>query len=77
MQLLLKEHTGKAAICFTYPFGFCCSDAEEEIQDMGFGMSLCCEEGINYLNRDTSLFQLKRYNRAHGRSVERILGKES
>ena len=77
MQTLLKAHTGKEAICFTYPFGFCCSDAETKVQGMGFGMSLCCEEGINFLSRDTSLFRLKRFNRAHGRSVAYILGKET
>ena len=75
MQNLLEIHTGKKAPCFTYPFGFYCGESEEELKSMGFSMSLCCEEGINYLSRDSALFKLKRFNRKHGRSVEEILKK--
>ncbi len=75
MQALLKEHTGNTAACFTYPFGFCCGEAEEVLRGMGFSASLCCEEGINYLSRNSSFFMLKRFNREHNRSAESILKK--
>ncbi len=75
MQKLLKTHTGQNAPCFTYPFGFYCGEAEEELKSMGFSMSLCCEEGMNYISQDSSLFKLKRFNRTHGRSVGEILEK--
>lgn len=73
MRDLIYENTGKQANCFTYPFGFTCHDAEEEIQKMGFLMSLSCAEGINKISRDSSLFKLRRFNRAHGRPVSQIL----
>ena len=76
MRNLIYENTGKQANCFTYPFGFLCGEAEEEIQKMGFSMSLSCAEGINKISRDTSLFKLRRYNRAHKRPVSQILGKK-
>lgn len=73
MQALLEACTGAKAVCFTYPFGFCCNEAEEEIKRMGFRMSLCCEEGMNYLNQTSSLYMLKRFNREHKRCAEDIL----
>lgn len=76
MRDLIYENTGKNADCFTYPFGFMCKEAEEEIKKMGFRMSLSCREEINRINRESSLFKLARYNREHKRSVERILGKK-
>ncbi len=73
MRNLIFENTGKQANCFTYPFGFFCGDAEDEIKKMGFMMSLACTEGTNKISRDSSLFKLHRFNRAHGRPVSQIL----
>lgn len=73
MRDLIYQNTGKHADCFTYPFGFLCGESEEEIKKMGFQMSLSCAEGINQISRETSLFKLKRFNREHNRSVEKIL----
>lgn len=73
MRNLIFEHTKKQANCFTYPFGFFCSEAEEEIKKMEFKMSLSCTEGINKINRDTPLYKLHRFNREHNRSIEKML----
>lgn len=73
MRDLIYQNTGKQANCFTYPFGFLCGEAEDEIKKMGFKMSLSCTEGINKINRNSSLFKLERFNREHKRSVEKIL----
>ncbi|MBR4874497.1 MAG: polysaccharide deacetylase family protein [Clostridia bacterium] len=73
MRDLIYENTGKQANCFTYPFGFMCSEAEEEIKKMGFKMSLSCAEGLNFINQDSSLFKLKRFNREHNRPIRKIL----
>ena len=73
MRDLIYENTGKQANCFTYPFGFTCVEAEEEIKKMGFKMSLSCREGLNFINRDSSLFKLKRFNREHNRPIRKIL----
>ena len=76
MRNLIYENTGKQANCFTYPFGYFCGEAEEEIKKMGFLMSLSCTEGLNYIDRQTSLFKLHRYNRAHNRPVSQILSEK-
>ena len=73
MQKLIYDYTGKRTDCFTYPFGCYCSDAEEEIKKSGCALSLTCNEGINNLSRDSSLFKLKRFNRPHKKTVENIL----
>lgn len=73
MRSLIYQNTGKQANCFTYPFGFLCGEAEDEIKKMGFKMSLSCTEGMNKISRDSSLFKLKRFNREHNRSAEKIL----
>ena len=73
MRKLIYDYTGKNADCFTYPFGYFCSETEEEIKKLGFKLSLTCAEGINYISQNSSLFKLKRYNRPHGKSVEEIL----
>lgn len=73
MQKLISDYTGKRADCFTYPFGCYCNDAEEEIKKSGFLLSLTCNEGINNITRNSSLFKLKRFNRPHKKTVENIL----
>lgn len=73
MRNLIFDHTKKQANCFTYPFGFFCSEAEGEIKKMGFKMSLSCTEGVNKINRNSSLYKLHRFNREHNRSIEKIL----
>lgn len=77
MQELIRNHTGTEAVCFTYPFGFFCGEAEEEIRRMGFYMSLCCQEGVNQIDKTGSLFMLKRFNREHNRSAKHILQNRS
>ena len=76
MRRLIYDNTGTNADCFTYPFGFMCTETEEEIKKAGFKMSLSCTEGINKISRDSSLFKLKRYNRPHGKSASQILTKK-
>lgn len=73
MQKLIAEHTGTPAVCFTYPFGCYCEDSEDEIKKSGFKLSLTCNEGINNISRNSSLFKLKRFNRPHKKTVEDIL----
>ncbi len=77
MQNLIHNYTGDFPLCFAYPFGYMCEETEEVLHELGFKMSLSCNEGINLLSPNSSLFSLKRYNRAHGRTVESILKKAS
>lgn len=75
MQNLIADYTKTPAVCFTYPFGCYCEDAEDEIKKSGFKVSLTCNEGVNNISRDSSLFKLKRFNRPHKKTVENILNK--
>ncbi|MDP4118332.1 MAG: polysaccharide deacetylase family protein [Bacillota bacterium] len=73
MQQKLEECTGSKPVCFTYPFGSACRESFQTIKNLGFKMSFSCEEGMNALNEDSSIYCLKRFNRRHGRSVESIV----
>ena len=59
--------TGFAPVIYTYPFGEYSDESTGILKDMGFKMSLTCDEGLNYISHDPdSLFLLKRYNRPSG-----------
>lgn len=56
--------TGFVPIIYTYPFGAYSEETTDILKDMGFRMSLTCNEGMNYITKEPdSLFLLKRYNR--------------
>lgn len=59
--------TGFTPVIYTYPFGAYSVESTDILKDMGFKMSLTCNEGINHISHDPdSLFLLKRYNRPSG-----------
>ena len=73
-QRLLAEKSGITPLCFTYPFGMISDDSLELVRELGFRASLSCEEGVSVVTRDPdSLFLLKRCNRPHNKSAEKIL----
>lgn len=55
---------------FAYPFGFYCKESEPILKQMGIKLTLGCEEGVTVVNDAGSLYNMKRYNRAHGKSSE-------
>ncbi|MDD6237679.1 MAG: polysaccharide deacetylase family protein [Clostridiales bacterium] len=57
-------------VTFAYPFGFYCKESEPILKQMGIKLTLGCEEGITTVNSADSLYNMKRYNRAHGKSSE-------
>lgn len=68
---------GISPICYTYPYGAYCKEAEQVIKNRGYKVSLTCNEKINIITRNVgSLFLLGRYNRdgVNG-SVEKIIAK--
>ena len=72
----IEESTGIKPICFTYPYGFISKESLEPVRQMGYQVTLTCNEGVNTITRDSeSLYGLKRYNRPHGVSAEKILSK--
>lgn len=76
-QEKIKQATGKAPTCFTYPFGYIAKHSEEIIKELGFQASLSCASGISRVKQGDpdSLFSLKRYNRVHGGTTESFFKK--
>lgn len=76
LQDSLRENSGVTPKVYAYPFGFYSDTSEEILREMGFQMTLSCEEGNTKLTQDPScLFLLKRYNRAHGISSAQFFAK--
>lgn len=75
LQQKLEENCGTRPLCFTYPFGSKCTEALDALLGMGFKASLSCYEGQNHIEQGNaeSLHDLRRVNRAPGKSVEAIL----
>lgn len=68
--------TGFSPYIYTYPFGAYSEETTDILKDMGFKMSLSCNEGINSITKDPdSLFLLKRYNRPSGISTQDFFAK--
>lgn len=74
LQDKLEQLTGQSPCCFVYPFGAVSQQEPDILQDMGFQVTLGCEEKVNVVTRDpASLCQMGRYLRTHNRSAEQIL----
>ncbi len=75
-QSLFEKEFGATPLCFTYPYGGTNDTLRELLPEHGFKASLGTYEEINLLTGDKNeLFDLKRYNRAHGRDILKILKK--
>ncbi|WP_458863398.1 polysaccharide deacetylase family protein [Acidaminobacterium chupaoyuni] len=69
LQDAIAAHGLKLPTLYAYPFGYYTDQSEAMLGEMGFRITLSCEEGCSVITRDpASLRLLKRYNRAHGRS---------
>ncbi len=75
LQDKLTEVTGQAPIVFTYPYGRICRQGCELVRQMGFPVTLGCEEKVNRLvpGDPEGLILLKRFNRPYGKSSEAFL----
>ena len=79
---LLKNETqmknrGIDCYVFTYPFGKTCDSAKTVIEQLGYKISLGCEEKINllYKGNPKQLQNMKRFNRAEGKSSEQFFNR--
>lgn len=63
-QSLLKNNVNYLPYVYTYPFGYHSSFADDVIKELNFSASFICEERINYIGKNSSLFNLCRFNRA-------------
>ena len=75
MQEKLESATGKSADCFAYPFGSVNKESREIVEGIGFSATLGCEEGINFIDRNHSLKELKRFNRPNLPKTEEFFKK--
>ncbi len=72
LQAKLTEVIGSEPQVFTYPFGKHCTQSSEVIKNLGFAVTLGCEEKVASITEGdpTSLYMLGRINRAHGKNSE-------
>ena len=75
LQDKINVMTGKKPQIFAYPFGFFCRESVDTLKQMGIRLSLGCEEGTAYVSDSDSLINMKRYNRAHGKTSEAFFKK--
>ena len=74
-QKLLEEKLGKAPPAFTYPYGGTDDELRSLIREEGFAASLGTYEEINRISGNTEeLYDIRRFNRAHGRDIRKIIG---
>lgn len=77
LQSKLTELIGKSPDVFAYPFGACCRQATENIGNMGFRITLGCEEKVNHLSPSDPdcLKKIRRFNRSGSLSTEEFFKK--
>lgn len=63
MQETMKQKLKRPADAFAYPFGSVNNESRKVVESMGYKVTLGCEEGMNYINKESTLKDLKRYNR--------------
>ena len=60
---------------YTYPYGFHDKLSDEIVKSAGFEATLTCEDGINIISGEQSLYGLKRFDRPYGSSSEEYFSK--
>lgn len=77
-QSYLKDNAGVSPQCFVYPFGAKSEETEKIVKELGFKCTLSCTEEPNYITKsEDSLFNLGRYRRDKGESMETLLNRIS
>lgn len=76
LQAEIGERLGYTPTTFVYPFGFISPEAKPLLRELGFSAALTCEEKLNHLTGDPEeLYNLHRFNRPHGTSLQTILAR--
>ena len=77
LQSAFMENCGFSPICYAYPFGQLTDGADALLQQMGFRITLTCNEENSLLTSGQSncLFSLGRYNRDGRISTEEFMAK--
>lgn len=74
-QQLFKKELGFEPIGFTYPFGLICDESKQIVKEMGFKISLTCEERPNFItpSKPDGLLNMGRYLRNNKETSEKFL----
>ena len=77
LQEEINQNLGYYPQLFAYPFGSISNASYDILKEMGFKVTLSCEEKVNYPepNNPDSLYMLGRYLRTDKRSAAKILSK--
>jgi len=75
LQDLCQQHLNYRPTTFCYPYGIISKGSHAVLTELGFAVSLSCQEGINTIvyGDASCLLKLNRVNRASGRPVSAIL----
>lgn len=75
-QTEIEAHVGIKPIAFVYPFGAVSKSTPELVKEMGFSITLTCEEKVSRVTRDPqSLYGLGRYLRPSGGTSQEFFEK--
>lgn len=66
LQEKCRDHLRREPAALVYPYGFYNRETEDLARELGFSLTLTCEEGVSVITDKESLFGLKRWNRPHG-----------
>lgn len=59
---------------YCYPYGVYCKESEKVLKELGYQMTMTCNEKVNYLHSRDSLFLLSRINRsARYQNIDNLL----
>lgn len=77
LQTAMEENCGFSPLCYAYPFGQLTEGADTLLQEMGFRITLTCNEVKSCLTSGQSdcLFSLGRYNRDGRLTTEAFMAK--
>lgn len=75
-QEYIKDNFNVEPSCFVYPFGAKTENTEQIIKELGFVCTMTCTEKNNYITKNAdSLYELGRYRRDKGESMEGLLNR--
>lgn len=76
LQTKMNENLYDCARVFAYPYGFYTQESEKILPELGFDVTLTCEEGINLITESKDCLKaMKRYNRPGSAETEVFFAK--
>ena len=72
---IIEQACGELPVTLAYPYGFCNDESEQLVRELGYKVTLGCEEKTNVITvgDEDCLFRLHRFNRSSDRSAASLL----